>query len=165
VKRAGARRQDHDGRWLARHEGRRPLTKAERASVFSRDGYHCKKCGFASPRGTSLDVHHIVEVIHGGSDEPDNLDTLCCSCHAEWTWCQPEGVSYATWLTVPPARWLSMFFAVAPAFPAEKRINALVAEARAAFWLLRAELNAGVDWSAAVDRYTPRRPRKKERRR
>jgi hypothetical protein len=31
-----------------------------------------------------LDVHHILEVVkHGGTDDPQNLQVLCCECHAE----------------------------------------------------------------------------------
>jgi 5-methylcytosine-specific restriction endonuclease McrA len=32
---------------------------------------------------TRLEVHHIVPVSDGGSDEPHNLILLCAECHAE----------------------------------------------------------------------------------
>jgi 5-methylcytosine-specific restriction endonuclease McrA len=30
-----------------------------------------------------LEVHHIVAVEHGGTDQADNLLLLCAECHAE----------------------------------------------------------------------------------
>ncbi len=46
--------------------------------VLHRDGYTCKKCGQANCK---LEVHHILFRSNGGSDSPDNLITLCSSCH------------------------------------------------------------------------------------
>jgi len=44
------------------------------------DGYVCRMCGeFAN--GRALDVHHIVPVSTGGTNEEWNLITLCQSCH------------------------------------------------------------------------------------
>lgn len=39
----------------------------------------CEKCG----RTISLEVHHKIPVIEGGSDELDNLQVLCDICHGE----------------------------------------------------------------------------------
>lgn len=51
-----------------------------RAYVLHRDSYRCRHC-----RGKSKDkrlrVHHVVFRSQGGTDEPDNLLTLCCTCH------------------------------------------------------------------------------------
>ena len=30
-----------------------------------------------------LQVHHIIEVKHGGTDDPSNLELVCAECHAE----------------------------------------------------------------------------------
>ena len=30
-----------------------------------------------------LQVHHVIEVKHGGTDDPANLQSLCRECHAE----------------------------------------------------------------------------------
>jgi hypothetical protein len=85
-----------------RENGRRAgLPKDMRAWVFKRDRNRCKKCGARS----GLECHHIVEVYKGGQHDVDNLDTLCEACHAEWTWNEPEGVTYAEWILVPPGRW------------------------------------------------------------
>jgi 5-methylcytosine-specific restriction endonuclease McrA len=51
-----------------------------KAYILSRDGHTCRRC-----RGTSkdnrLEVHHIIFRTNNGSDEPDNLMTLCKTCH------------------------------------------------------------------------------------
>jgi 5-methylcytosine-specific restriction endonuclease McrA len=48
-----------------------------RAAVRRRDGNACTVCG-ATER---LSVHHIVPARQGGSDEQENLVTLCRRCH------------------------------------------------------------------------------------
>ena len=51
--------------------------QAHRNAALRRDEYKCVVCG-----GTkSLQVDHIVAVADGGSDEVDNLQTLCRECH------------------------------------------------------------------------------------
>ena len=51
-----------------------------KAFVLNRDKYTCQHC--KTKQGT-LEVHHIVFRSNGGSDEPDNLITLCRHCHRE----------------------------------------------------------------------------------
>ena len=48
-----------------------------RAQVIARDGRRCVQCGNTE----TLTVDHIVELQHGGSDTPANLQTLCRKCH------------------------------------------------------------------------------------
>ena len=48
-----------------------------RRQVLHRDGYACVRCG-ARRR---LEVDHVVSVESGGTDDPENLQTLCRSCH------------------------------------------------------------------------------------
>jgi hypothetical protein len=51
-----------------------------RVIVLTEAGYRC-----AVPTCRTilaLDIHHIVEVSEGGSDDPSNLVALCPSCHA-----------------------------------------------------------------------------------
>jgi hypothetical protein len=57
-----------------------------RRSVLVRDGYTCRKCGWnhdkwnpADPR--HLELHHIEHHAHGGSNEPENLISICTVCH------------------------------------------------------------------------------------
>ncbi len=56
--------------------------------VLFRDGHTCQKCLQSKPVSTKqvsknpkLHVHHIVFKSHGGTDSPDNLITLCDTCH------------------------------------------------------------------------------------
>lgn len=52
-----------------------------------RDKYQCQICGdtFTSPY-TQLQVHHIVPRSEGGTNDLDNLVTLCDLCHAICHW-------------------------------------------------------------------------------
>jgi 5-methylcytosine-specific restriction endonuclease McrA len=49
-----------------------------KAYVLYRDGYQCQKC--KTQKG-KLHVHHIVFRSNGGTNAPNNLITLCKSCH------------------------------------------------------------------------------------
>jgi cytochrome c553 len=51
-----------------------------KAFVLSRDGYLCQHCKGKS-KDRRLHVHHIVFRSEGGSDEAENLVTLCKTCH------------------------------------------------------------------------------------
>lgn len=46
-----------------------------------RDDYTCQKCGYRNERTTRLEAHHIVPQSQGGTDDLDNLLTLCSRCH------------------------------------------------------------------------------------
>ena len=48
--------------------------------MFKRDGYRCRECG-ASKDETSLEIDHIVPVARGGTNDIDNLQTLCRECN------------------------------------------------------------------------------------
>jgi len=54
-----------------------------RKDVYSRDDYRCQECGDrGGPYGsTELHAHHIVPLGSGGTNDMDNLITLCNSCH------------------------------------------------------------------------------------
>ncbi len=51
-----------------------------KAMVLNRDGYKCQCCK-GKHKDSKLEVHHIVFRSQGGSDEADNLITLCHTCH------------------------------------------------------------------------------------
>ncbi|CEL23996.1 hypothetical protein MB9_0348 [Methanobacterium formicicum] len=59
---------------------RNPIPAALRHEVFVRDGYRCRECG-ATNRDEKLEVDHIISVAQGGTDELDNLQTLCQVCN------------------------------------------------------------------------------------
>lgn len=51
-----------------------------KAMVLNRDNYTCQCCK-GKHRDSKLEVHHIIFRSKGGSDEADNLVTLCHTCH------------------------------------------------------------------------------------
>lgn len=51
-----------------------------RAHALDRDKYTCQCCG---KKHTRLEVHHIVYRSNNGSDDLENLITLCEDCHAD----------------------------------------------------------------------------------
>lgn len=51
-----------------------------RAFVLDRDSYACQNCK-GKNKDKKLEVHHIVFRSNGGSDEAENLITLCKTCH------------------------------------------------------------------------------------
>jgi len=46
--------------------------------ILDRDNYTCQKC---KTKNVKLHVHHIIFRSNNGTDEPNNLITLCESCH------------------------------------------------------------------------------------
>ena len=51
-----------------------------KAMVLDRDSYTCRAC-HGRHKDSKLEVHHIVYRCDGGSDEAENLITLCHTCH------------------------------------------------------------------------------------
>ena len=51
-----------------------------KAMVLNRDNYTCQCCR-GKHKDSRLEVHHIIYRSQGGSDEADNLITLCHTCH------------------------------------------------------------------------------------
>ena len=50
--------------------------------IRNRDNYTCQYCKNKC-KDSNLDVHHIIFRSNGGSDEPENLITLCRTCHKD----------------------------------------------------------------------------------
>ena len=61
-----------------------------REQILERDGYRCIHCGItqeeARTRGHPLSVHHIVPWRETHDNSPENLLTLCQSCHLIMEW-------------------------------------------------------------------------------
>lgn len=55
------------------------LSPETRALVLKRDKKKCVRCGCRK----NLHVHHKIHREHGGTDDLDNLETLCDICHME----------------------------------------------------------------------------------
>ena len=51
---------------------------SRRKAVLHRDNYTCQCCGKKNCR---LEVHHIIFRSHGGTDDENNMITLCKECH------------------------------------------------------------------------------------
>ena len=71
----------------------------QRKRALQRDRTQCQICGdFPGCPYTKLHVHHIIHREHGGTDDLENLITLCDLCHAcchlhlsDWMNGFPEG--------------------------------------------------------------------------
>jgi len=59
---------------------RDPIETRLRHEVFKRDNYKCIECG-KSNKDTTLHADHILPVSQGGTDELENLQTLCQACN------------------------------------------------------------------------------------
>lgn len=59
---------------------RNPIESRLRHEVFKRDQFRCKECGRGN-KEVVLHVDHIIPVSQGGTDELDNLQTLCSACN------------------------------------------------------------------------------------
>jgi hypothetical protein len=64
----------------ARGQERKPLSLRKRFFVMKRDHFSCVRCG-ASGVGVRLEIGHRVAVARGGSDNLDNVVTLCFECN------------------------------------------------------------------------------------
>jgi len=69
------------GEQLSEREGRQPIPDRIRHEVFKRDGYRCRECGASRDEGATLEIDHIVPVANGGTNDIENLQTLCKKCN------------------------------------------------------------------------------------
>ncbi|MEM8719360.1 MAG: HNH endonuclease [Cyanobacteria bacterium P01_G01_bin.39] len=58
----------------------RYISKSTRVSVLHRDKYKCVFCGRSSQQ-IELQIDHIIPFSRGGSNQIDNLQTLCVDCN------------------------------------------------------------------------------------
>jgi hypothetical protein len=66
---------------LSSYIKRKTFTKKQRDYIFRRDNYTCQMCGHFSPEGWFLEIDHVHPIRYGGSNRPDNLQTLCETCN------------------------------------------------------------------------------------
>jgi hypothetical protein len=82
----------------ARTPERSNFAQAQKRRMAAGGLCRCERCGFAPPRALAarvLNLHHIVPVAAGGSDDEGNLVLLCANCHAlTHAVCQRRG---STW--------------------------------------------------------------------
>lgn len=60
---------------------RKPIPNRIRHQVFQRDGYRCRECGASVKDGATLEIDHIKPVAKGGTNDINNLQTLCKKCN------------------------------------------------------------------------------------
>ena len=77
--------EDYQEYWVKKEtkpkRKRTHIPKGMRKEVFKRDNYTCVQCGAKKEDGATLHVDHIIPVSRGGTDELDNLQTLCGDCN------------------------------------------------------------------------------------
>ncbi|HEG1688309.1 TPA: HNH endonuclease [Enterobacter cloacae] len=52
-----------------------------RARILQRDKHICQECRRKDIATRASTVDHIIAKAHGGTDEDDNLESLCWPCH------------------------------------------------------------------------------------
>jgi uncharacterized protein YozE (UPF0346 family) len=65
----------------AKRKVRSGISAALRFVIFKKDKYSCCICGGSAQDGHRLEVDHKVPVSKGGSNEEENLWTLCFNCN------------------------------------------------------------------------------------
>lgn len=62
-----------------------PDWERRKRATHIRNDWTCQECGgLGGPNGShELHAHHIVPLSEGGSNDLDNLVTLCAGCHSE----------------------------------------------------------------------------------
>lgn len=79
--------------------------KDKRHAIYLRDGHTCCYCGRAIIAGVHVSVpgaatlEHIVPKVEGGSDDADNLATVCVGCNSS-----KGAQSMRSWLKVLRSR-------------------------------------------------------------
>lgn len=64
----------------------RTVPYALQQACFQRDNYTCQRCGFVGrPNAAELNADHVIPRAEGGTDDLDNLETLCVPCHKHKT--------------------------------------------------------------------------------
>lgn len=54
-------------------------------AVYLRSHPNCAECAKAGRVESAVDVHHIIPLRDGGSNEASNLMALCHPCHSKYT--------------------------------------------------------------------------------
>lgn len=68
----------------------------------------CARCG--NYHG-SIHLHHIKEIVYGGTNDVENLIPLCSCCHHEWDDWGEVGIPFGTFLLTPKLTAIAKLFA------------------------------------------------------
>lgn len=74
------------------------ISSGTREEILERDDRECRFCGITNAdhkeeQGRELSLHHIIKQKSGGSDDPENLITVCSSCHKTLESTQADALS------------------------------------------------------------------------
>lgn len=62
---------------------KRSVSESKKKYIAAKQGWKCRECETVLP--ATYEVDHIKRLQHGGSNEIDNLQALCPSCHRNKT--------------------------------------------------------------------------------
>jgi hypothetical protein len=65
------------------------VRKRLRYEIFRRDNHTCRYCGAKAPE-VKITVDHVLPVVLGGTDTPENLVTACSDCNSGKTSTTPD---------------------------------------------------------------------------
>jgi hypothetical protein len=93
----------------------RPRTPREEFAKFRRkllkenhiEHLICARCG---EWRHSVHLHHIKELVHGGTNDAENLIPLCHVCHNEWDYWDGGEFDFGTFLLTPPIHYIRKAF-------------------------------------------------------
>ncbi len=57
------------------------ISRSEKVAILIRDNYTCQKCKLEDKTAKKLEIHHIKPIVFGGTNDKENLITLCSVCH------------------------------------------------------------------------------------
>ncbi len=60
---------------------RSKIPESKRQRIFRRDGHLCLKCWTGGSKDNPLTIDHIIPRVKGGTNDDDNLQTLCLDCN------------------------------------------------------------------------------------
>lgn len=69
------------GEFKTNNQNRSGLSIKVRFEIFRSDNYRCRICGASAQDGIRLEVDHKIPVSKGGTDDLQNLWTLCFKCN------------------------------------------------------------------------------------
>lgn len=63
------------------HKPHKHVTTTLRQKTLKKDHYTCQNCGWQDHTAKTLHTDHIKNLATGGTNNPNNLQTLCTWCH------------------------------------------------------------------------------------